>query len=88
MSSDLLDTNTTMNPVTPIINKEAIKTLCQGALGAMTFGMYHMYVTKDMLKRQENEHKLELQRQDREHKREIQELQEHVKALERRRWFW
>jgi hypothetical protein len=28
---------------------ETIKTIAQGALGSMTFGAYHMYVTKSMM---------------------------------------
>jgi hypothetical protein len=32
-----------------MISLEAIKTCVQGALGAMTFGAYHMYVTKSMM---------------------------------------
>jgi hypothetical protein len=32
-----------------MISMETIKTLAQGALGSMTFGAYHMYVTKSMM---------------------------------------
>ena len=28
---------------------ETIKTIAQGALGSMSFGVYHMYVTKSMI---------------------------------------
>jgi hypothetical protein len=28
---------------------ETIKTIAQGALGSMSFGAYHMYVTKSMI---------------------------------------
>ena len=31
----------------PFISFETLKLFAQGALGAMTFGMYHLYVTKD-----------------------------------------
>jgi hypothetical protein len=32
-----------------MISMETIKTCAQGALGSMTFGAYHMYVTKSMM---------------------------------------
>jgi Mg2+ and Co2+ transporter CorA len=37
-----------------LMNMETIKTCGKGALGAMTFGAYHMYVTNEMMK-QNNE---------------------------------
>lgn len=32
-----------------MISKETLKTIAQGALGSITFGAYHMYVTKSMM---------------------------------------
>ena len=32
-----------------MISMETIKTIAKGALGSMTFGAYHMYVTKSMM---------------------------------------
>jgi hypothetical protein len=32
-----------------MISMETVKTCAQGALGAITFGAYHMYVTKSMM---------------------------------------
>ena len=32
-----------------MISMETIKTIAQGALGSMSFGAYHMYVTKSMI---------------------------------------
>ena len=58
---------------------ETLKTCAQGALGAMTFGAYHMYVTTEMMK--QNNKYLEDQ---------IKELKEENKVLKNKinRWFF
>lgn len=33
----------------PIITTDTLKTICQGALGAMTFGAYHQFNTNKMM---------------------------------------
>ncbi len=33
-----------------IISMDTLKTCAQGALGAMTFGAYHMFVTTELMK--------------------------------------
>ena len=42
--------NAKMNNKQYLFSLDALKTVCQGAIGAMTFGMYHMYVTDAKIK--------------------------------------
>lgn len=58
---------------------ETLKTCAQGALGAMTFGAYHMYVTTEMMK-QNNKY----------FENQLKALREENKELKERinnRWF-
>ena len=42
-----------------LISGETLKTICQGALGAMTFGAYHQFTTNKMMEL--NNEKIEIQ---------------------------
>lgn len=80
------------------ITKDGLKTFCQGALGAMTFGAYHMYVSTEMIKmnnryfyKQMEEQHREIEEQHREieeQHREIEELRQNIHELQRRRWWF
>jgi septal ring factor EnvC (AmiA/AmiB activator) len=80
------------------ITKDGIRTIYHGALGAMTFGAYHHYISDKMMKmnnryfeKQIQEQQREIQEQQREiqeQQREIQELYKEVQALKQRRWWF
>jgi demethoxyubiquinone hydroxylase (CLK1/Coq7/Cat5 family) len=59
---------------------DTLKTCAQGALGAMTFGAYHMYVTTEMMK-QNNKY---FEQQIHEMKEENKELKQKINN----RWFF
>jgi hypothetical protein len=42
------------------MSTDNIKTFAQGALGAMTFGMYHQYVTNNMMTMNNKIHDMEI----------------------------
>jgi hypothetical protein len=66
---------------------ETLKTCAQGALGAMTFGAYHMYVTTEMMK-QNNKY---LEDQIKEMKQENKEMKQENKEMKEKiskRWFF
>lgn len=63
-----------------IISMDTLKTCAQGALGAMTFGAYHMYVTTEMMK-QNNKY---FDKQISEMKEENKELKEKIN----KKWFY
>ena len=43
-----------------MISMDSIKTCVQGALGAMTFGMYHQFTTNKIMKQQEEINQMKL----------------------------
>jgi len=74
---------------THLINIETIRTICQGALGAMSFGAYHQYTSNKMMElnnekmeiqnkyfmdKMENQHKREMDKMENEHKKEMHEI--------------
>ena len=67
---------------------ETLKIIGQGAIGAMTFGAYHMVVTIKMMElnneKMEIQHKTEMDRQNNEHKKQMDELRQEIKDT---RWF-
>ena len=69
---------------------DTIKTLAQGALGGLTFGMYHQYTTNKMMEmnneQMKSQNKLEIDRIKFQHKAEMDELRTKMAALERRSW--
>ena len=87
---------------TPIrfnITSDAIRTCVQGAIGAMTFGMYHQYTTNRIMDInnaridhdiQRNREIMEQERQrDREvYEAHINELSEKISQLEKRSKSW
>jgi len=83
--------------------KDTIKTICQGALGAMTFSAYHQFTTNKImelnnqnqdLKQQLTLDKMESKQQymmdklQATHAKEIAEMKSHIRRLEEQRRWW
>lgn len=70
----------------PFFSVSDIKTVFQGALGAMTFGAYHQFTTNKMMEMNnqilENKHKYELDKLETTHKEEMKILLERLDKLE------
>jgi hypothetical protein len=60
-----------------LMNKDTLKTFVQGALGAMTFGMYHQYTTNRIMEinNKSFNDKIEDQREELKNQREEHEKQ-------------
>ena len=81
---------------THLISGETLKTIGQGALGAMTFGAYHQYTTNKIMElnnekveiqhkyfmdKMENQHKKEMIEMENQHKKEMIEMENQHKLL-------
>lgn len=73
-----------MSGIKYMISIETLKTCAQGALGAMTFGAYHMYVSTEMMKQNNQILRMEQDIKNKETEQQIKELQEQIK----KRWFF
>ena len=68
-----------------LLSGETLKTISQGALGAMTFGAYHQYTTNKIMEL--NNEKVEIQHQyfmdkmENQHKKEMIEMENQHKLL-------
>ena len=75
-----------------IISMDTIKTVCQGALGAMTFGAYHQYTTNKIMdlnnEKQEIQYKYFIDKIETQHNKEMTELKDKLKELEQKRRWW
>ncbi len=81
-----------------LISMETFVTMCQGALGAITFGAYHQYTSNRMIglnnENVEIKHKYFMDRMEAKHKLEMNEMAEKFNKLEllvlqeRKGWFW
>ena len=64
---------------------ETLKTISQGALGAMTFGAYHQYTTNKIMElNNENieiQHKYFMDKMENQHKKEMIEMENQHKLL-------
>jgi hypothetical protein len=65
----------------PIIDIQTIKTICQGALGAMTFGAYHQFNSNKIM--EQNNQIMDLR-----HNEIIKILEEKIKVLENKSKSW
>ena len=85
-----------MNKAYINITGEGLKTLFNGAIGSMTFGMYHMYVTDQKMKmnneiqEQKNEQKMKeqeqkMKEQEQRYEKQIAEIKEQLNK--KRTWF-
>jgi hypothetical protein len=72
--------------------KDTIKTICQGALGAMTFGAYHQFTTNKIIElnnqNQDLKQQLRLDKLQATHSKEIDEMKSHIRRLDDQRRWW
>jgi uncharacterized membrane protein YebE (DUF533 family) len=70
---------------TYLISGETLKTIGQGALGAMTFGAYHQYTTNKIMElnneKVEIQHKYFMDKMENQHKKEMNEMENQHKIL-------
>ena len=70
---------------THLISGETLKTISQGALGAMTFGAYHQYTTNKIMElnneKVEIHHKYFMDKMENQHKKEMIEMENQHKLL-------
>ena len=70
---------------TQLISGETLKTISQGALGAMTFGAYHQYTTNKIMElnneKVEMQHKYFMDKMENQHKKEMIEIKNQHKLL-------
>ena len=70
---------------THLISGETLKTIGQGALGAMTFGAYHQYTTNKIMElnneKVEIQHKYFMDKMENQHKKEMIEMENQHKLL-------
>ena len=59
---------------THLISGETLKTISQGALGAMTFGAYHQYTTNKIMELNDYKHKVEINELHNKYRVEINEI--------------
>ena len=62
------------NTWSSFLTLDNLKTMGQGALGAMTFGMYYMVVTNRKFDEWERERKLQMEEWEQERKLKMEEL--------------
>lgn len=82
---------------------DTVKTIFQGALGAITFGAYHQFTTNKIMElnndklnlehkyhldRIENEHKQYIENMEKKHREEMLDFQKQLNEIKQsRRWF-
>ena len=70
---------------THLVSGETLKTISQGALGAMTFGAYHQYTTNKIMElnneKVEIQHKYFMDKMENQHKKEMTEMENQHKLL-------
>lgn len=78
----------------PIIAVEGLKTVIQGALGAMTFGAYHQYTTNRMMDLNNRVTQKEIDLNNQSTRKEIDELKssnaelrKELEDMKRRKWW-
>lgn len=72
---------------TYLFSMETLKTIGQGALGAMTFGAYHQYTTNRIMELNNENMRIEQRYYIDKHNAEVNELREKLKKLEAKRWW-
>ena len=72
---------------TQLITGETLKTIGQGALGAMSFGAYHQYTTNRIMdlnnEKMNIQHKYDMDRMENQHKQEMKEMTDKLAKLEK-----
>jgi hypothetical protein len=68
-----------------LISSDTLKTIAQGALGAMTFGAYHQYTTNKIMElnneKVEIQHKYFMDKMENQHKKEMNDMENQQKLL-------
>ena len=76
----------------PLFDLSTVKTVIQGALGAMTFGAYHQFVTNKIMElnneKMEIQHKSDLVILELKHKEEMKVLLEKIEKIESKSKSW
>ena len=77
---------------TYLLSSDTLKTISQGALGAMTFGAYHQYTTNKIMElnneKQELQQKYFMDKMENKHKTEMDELREKLNKIEQNKHWW
>ena len=72
---------------TQLITGETLKTIGQGALGAMSFGAYHQYTTNRIMdlnnEKLNIQHRYDMDRMENQHKQEMKEMTDKLAKLEK-----
>ncbi len=72
---------------TQLVSVETLKTIGQGALGAMSFGAYHQYTTNRIMdlnnEKMNIQHKYDMDRMGNQHKQEMKEMTDKLAKLEK-----
>ena len=80
-----------MSKTTYLLSGETLKTITQGALGAMTFGAYHQYTTNKIMdlnnEKQELQQKYFIEKMENLHRIEMEELREKINKIEQKKWW-
>ena len=70
---------------TYLLSSDTLKTIGQGALGAMTFGAYHQYTTNKIMEvnneKQDLQHKYFMDKMETQHKAEMNEFREKLTEM-------
>ena len=67
---------------------DSIKTFCNGALGAMSFGAYHQFTTNKIMELNNQVQRNEMKFQNEKHENDMKKLNDKICELERRPFFW
>jgi len=73
---------------TYLLSLDTLKTMGQGALGAMTFGAYHQYTTNKIMELTNEKMALQNKYFIDQQKQEMNELNEKIDKMERDRKWW
>jgi hypothetical protein len=65
-----------------------LKILCKGAIGSMTFGAYHMYITTNMINENNRNNQLRIDEINKNNQIRIEELMKKIEKLENKRYFF
>ena len=72
---------------TQLVTVETLKTIGQGALGAMSFGAYHQYTTNRIMdlnnEKLNIQHKYDMDRMENQHRQEMKEMTDKLAKLEK-----
>jgi hypothetical protein len=73
---------------TYLMSSDTLKTIVQGAMGAMTFGAYHQFNTNKIMEINNQYQNKIMELNNEKHRIEMNELKEKIKVLEERKSWW